>query len=76
MQKLLISVLTLYKWKEIVPLDMCPQDSYQDCCPMDMSLSVPQDMVKDREAWRATVWGHKELDTTKQLNNNKGGSCV
>ena len=32
---------------------------------MDMSLSKLQDMVKDREAWRATVWGHKELDTTK-----------
>ena len=32
---------------------------------MDMSLSKLQDMVKDREAWRATVWGHKELDTTE-----------
>ena len=32
---------------------------------MGMSLSKLQDMVKDREAWRATVWGHKELDMTK-----------
>ena len=34
---------------------------------MDMSLSKPWEMVKDREAWHATVhspWGHKELDTT------------
>ena len=36
---------------------------------MDMSLSKFQEMVKDREAWRATnSWGHKEPDTTKQLN--------
>ena len=35
---------------------------------MDMSLSKFQEMVKDREAWRATnSWGHKESDTTKQL---------
>ena len=28
---------------------------------MDMSLSKFQEMVKDREAWRATdPWGHKE----------------
>ena len=28
--------------------------------------------VKDREAWQAACspWGHKELDTTEQLNNN------
>ena len=41
---------------------------------MDMSLSKLQDMVKDREAWRATVWGHKELDMTKWLNNKGSGS--
>ena len=35
----------------------------------DMSLSKFQEMVKDREAWRATnPWGHKESDTTKRLN--------
>ena len=39
---------------------------------MDMSLSKLQEMVKDREAWRAEVHGvTKGLDTTEQLNNNK-----
>ena len=39
---------------------------------MDMSLSKLQEMVKDREARRAAAMGHKELDTTEQLNSNKG----
>ena len=30
---------------------------------MDMSLSELQEMVMDREAWRA--WGYKELDMTE-----------
>ena len=30
---------------------------------MDMRLSKPQEIVKDREAWRAAVGGLKELDT-------------
>ena len=37
----------------------------------DRSLSKLGEMVKDREAWRATVHeGHKELDMTEQLNSN------
>ena len=36
-----------------------------------MSLSKPQEIVEDREAWRAAVHGgYKQLDTTEQLNNN------
>ena len=30
----------------------------------DMSLSKPQEIVKDREAWHAVVHGFSELDMT------------
>ena len=38
---------------------------------VDRSLSKLLEMVKDREAWRATVHGVAKSDVTKWLNNNK-----
>ena len=39
---------------------------------MDMSLSKLREIVKDRESLVCfSPWGHKELDMTEWLNNNR-----
>ena len=39
---------------------------------MDLSLSKPWEMVKDRET--CSSWSCKELKSTEQLSNNKSAS--
>ena len=42
-----------------------------------VSLSKLLVIVKEREAWcLLSLWGSKELDMTKQLNNNSGLLCM
>ena len=43
---------------------------------MDMSLSKFQEMVKDREACCAAVYGVTELDTNDQLNNSSSNMIM
>ena len=43
---------------------------------MDTSLSKHWARVKDREAWRAAVRGHKELDRTEGRNSNNNSVAV
>ena len=43
---------------------------------MDMSLSKFREMVKDKKAWRAAVYGgHKESDTMSDLAGTQAESC-
>ena len=38
---------------------------------VDPNLGKLREIVRDREAWCCRPRGHKELDMTQRLNNNK-----
>ena len=38
---------------------------------MDVNLGKLREIARDREAQHTSQWGHKESDTTEQLNNIK-----
>ena len=42
---------------------------------MDMSLGTLQEIVEDREAWRAVAMKWERIDKTEQLNNNNKQKC-
>ena len=43
---------------------------------MDMNLSKLQEMVKDREVWRATVHGVTELDTAEHTTHTASNTVL
>ena len=46
-----------WEWQRMSWLDGITDSMY-------ISLNKFQETVKDREAWHASLWGHRELDMT------------